>query len=299
MTSSALPPPPPPPPSPSSGPPSRSGSEWKDQTRPPVVPFADESRWGIGDALISFVIFLVTSIGLVSITVFLDADPLVGFWFPLLLAGPQLTQGAFTIGVSREKGAGLDRDFGFRFRRIDLLLGFALLILGFVLAGGTAALMEQLGLETPEASVAELIDDASESDDTSDTFDADDADGGSSSDDTTSGNDDDDSSGDGVTVWIVMVAIFAATAVPVIEELIYRGLWWSALLKRGVPEWATLLITSLLFAAAHLEPGRFPVLFVLGLALGLGRVLTGRIGASIVTHACINGIAMAVLLATI
>ena len=41
-----------------------------------------------------------------------------------------------------------------------------------------------------------------------------------------------------------MVAVFAATAVPLIEELVYRGLWWSALLKRGMSEWWVLLITS-------------------------------------------------------
>ena len=296
MTVSDLPPPPPPPPTVRR--PAPNGSEWKDPERPPLAPFSPESRWGIGDALISFAIFVVTSIALVGVAILVDADPLVGFWFPLLLAAPQLTQGAFTVGVAREKGAGLDRDFGLRFRPIDLLLGFALLILGFVLAGGTAVLMEELGLETPEASVAELIDDAS------DTSDDPAATGG---DDTTGADDGDDTGADlvlddddgGVTVWIVIVAIFAATAVPVIEELIYRGLWWSALLKRGLHEGWALVITSLAFAAAHLEPGRFPVLFVLGLALGLGRMLTGRIGASIVTHACINGIAMAVLLATL
>ena len=91
----------------------------------------------------------------------------------------------------------------------------------------------------------------------------------------------------------------ATDAVPIIEELIYRGLWWSALLKRGVSEGWTLVITSLAFAAAHFELERFPVLFVLGIALGVGRSLTGRIGASIIAHALINGIAMAVLLATI
>ena len=105
--------------------------------------------------------------------------------------------------------------------------------------------------------------------------------------------------GAGLTVWIVVVAVFASTAVPVIEELVYRGLWWSALLKRGVSEWWVLVITSAAFAAAHFELGRFPVLFILGLALGMGRILTGRIGASIVTHALINGLGMIALLATL
>ncbi|MEM9467441.1 MAG: CPBP family intramembrane glutamic endopeptidase [Actinomycetota bacterium] len=293
MTASELPPPPPPPPT--GAPRPRSGSEWKETDRPPLVPFPPESRWGLGDAYISFGIFAITSIALVGAAIIVDADPLTSFWFPLLLAGPQLTQAAFTVGVSREKGAGLDRDYGFKFRWIDLLLGFALLILGFVLAGGTAALMEELGLETPDASVAELIDDASDGETDDATFGSGDAEPSDDSGVFVPDGDDDD----GITIWIVMVAVFAATAVPVIEELIYRGLWWSALLKRGLHEGWALVITSLAFAAAHLEPGRFPVLCVLGLALGLGRMLTGRIGASIVTHACINAIAMAVLLATI
>lgn len=294
MTASALPPPPPPPPRPTHTPP-RSGSEWKDRDRPPHVPFSPEARWGLGDAFTSFGIFLVTSIALVGVVILIDADPLEGVWFPLLLAGPQLAQGAFVAGVAWVQGTGLDRDFGFKFRWIDLLLGFALLILGFIAAGGMAALMEQLGVETPDASVAELIDDAADADVDDDT--------GGPIDDGGAGDDDlgiaDDGEDGGITVWIVIVAVFAATAVPVIEELIYRGLWWSALLKRGVGEGWTLLITSLAFAAAHFELQRFPVLFVLGLALGVGRYLTGRIGAAIVAHSMINGIAMAVLLATV
>ena len=109
----------------------------------------------------------------------------------------------------------------------------------------------------------------------------------------------DDADTSGLTIWIVFVAVFAATAVPVIEELVYRGLWWSALLKRGMSEWWVLLITSAAFAAAHFEPSRFPVLFTLGIALGMGRLLTGRIGASIITHALINGLGMVALLTTV
>jgi membrane protease YdiL (CAAX protease family) len=41
------------------------------------------------------------------------------------------------------------------------------------------------------------------------------------------------------------------------------------------------------------------VLFTLGIALGMGRLLTGRIGASIITHALINGLGMIALLATV
>lgn len=297
MTASSLPPPPPPPPRPTPTQ-ARRPSAWKEPDRPPIAAFSPKASWGLGDALTSFGIFLVSSVALVAVAILVDADPLAGFWFPLLLAGPQLTQGAFTVGVARVKGSGLDRDLGFRFRTIDGLLGIAILILGFLAAGATGALMEQLGVETPDATVAELIDDAAESDANNATGQDTEALDEAGSPEHDSGITDDEQDGR-ITVWIVMVAVFAATAVPIIEELIYRGLWWSALLKRGVSEGWTLVITSLAFAAAHFELERFPVLFVLGIALGVGRSLTGRIGASIIAHALINGIAMAVLLATI
>lgn len=38
------------------------------------------------------------------------------------------------------------------------------------------------------------------------------------------------------------------------------------------------------------------MLFVLGLAIGLGRLVTGRIGASIVAHMFVNAIGMLFLL---
>jgi len=57
-----------------------------------------------------------------------------------------------------------------------------------------------------------------------------------------------------------------------------------------------LVVTSAVFAVAHLEPARTPVLFVLGLALGWGRVMTGRIGASIFAHGFINLVGMIAVL---
>ena len=61
-------------------------------------------------------------------------------------------------------------------------------------------------------------------------------------------------------------------------------------------EVGTILITSTVFAAVHLEPIRLPILFVLGLALGFARARTRRIGASIVAHMVINALGMLFLL---
>lgn len=285
MAESSLPPPPPPPPPPQPDP-SGGASEWKDQGRPPLIPFPPSARWGLGDALASFGVFVVASIVLVGIMALIAPNAALNSpWLPLLVAGPQIAQGAFVWWIARCKGTGIDRDYGMAVRKIDWLIGPVLVVGGFLAVAGVVAAMNELGAETPTASVAELLEDAADE----------------GLDDSAEGSNGllDHADTSGLTIWIVVVAVFAATAVPVIEELVYRGLWWSALLKRGMSEWWVLLITSAAFAAAHFEPSRFPVLFTLGIALGMGRLLTGRIGASIITHALINGLGMIALLATV
>ena len=109
---------------------------------------------------------------------------------------------------------------------------------------------------------------------------------------------DTDGTAGGISGWIVLLAVFAGIFAPVIEEIVYRGLLWSALEKRGMREKAVLVVTSLIFAAIHLEPARFPILFVLGMALGYGRIRTGRIGSCVAAHMYLNSLGMIALLAT-
>jgi membrane protease YdiL (CAAX protease family) len=54
--------------------------------------------------------------------------------------------------------------------------------------------------------------------------------------------------------------------------------------------------SAFLFGAIHLEPVRFPLLFVIGLVLSYLRARTGRVGASVVAHAFNNLIAVSSLL---
>lgn len=166
--------------------------------------------------------------------------------------------------MAGRKGRGLRLDFAFRAKPGDIGLGAVLAIAGMIGAGIIGAFMIWLFDSAPRASVADLAEES--------------ADGG------------------GLTIWLVLLAVLASTLVPVIEELVFRGLWWSALEKRGMkPHWI-LLTTSFIFAAIHVEPQRSAVLFVLGLALGAGRLATGRLGPAIAAHAMINGIGMLFLL---
>ncbi|MFI7676544.1 lysostaphin resistance A-like protein [Actinophytocola sp. NPDC049390] len=71
---------------------------------------------------------------------------------------------------------------------------------------------------------------------------------------------------------------------PVCEEIIYRGLLWGALERLKWGRWAVFVLTTIIFAVSHLEPLRTSLLLVIGIPIGLARLFTGRLGASIVAH---------------
>lgn len=92
---------------------------------------------------------------------------------------------------------------------------------------------------------------------------------------------------DGIEVgWPVALLVFVLVAfvAPLCEEIVYRGLLWGAVTKHGANRWVAFAITTVLFAVAHLELTRTPLLLVVALPIGLARVFTGRLPASIVAH---------------
>lgn len=90
------------------------------------------------------------------------------------------------------------------------------------------------------------------------------------------------------SIWLLLFALFAFLGAPLTEELLMRGALWGALEHYRVPRYAILIVTALMFAFIHEEPWRLPILFCAGLALGTARMITGRIGASMVAHATNN-----------
>ncbi|MFQ5558568.1 MAG: lysostaphin resistance A-like protein [Acidimicrobiales bacterium] len=189
---------------------------------------------------------------------------LSGPWLFVSLIGPQLTMLGFVVWVSRSKGRGVVADLRLEITWRDVGLGLAFALGGLIAAGVVSELISALLGDDPSAAVADLL---TEADD-----------------------------GNGLDGWLVITAVSGATVVPVAEELAFRGLWWSALEKRGMSSLAAFLVSSAVFAVFHLEPLRLPVLMVLGMALGAGRLVTGRIGAGIVAHALVNGLAFTALL---
>ncbi|MCI2419220.1 CPBP family intramembrane metalloprotease [Saccharopolyspora sp. K220] len=90
------------------------------------------------------------------------------------------------------------------------------------------------------------------------------------------------------TVWLFLFALFAFLGAPLTEELLMRGALWGALEHYRIPRYAILILTALIFALIHQEVWRTPVLFVGGLAIGMARMITGRVAASMIAHATNN-----------
>lgn len=254
----------------------------------------ERSRWGLGDAFIALAIYLTMATAFSGLFFVLDDGDGIprNLWLPLLVVAPAACQFAYVAWIGRIKGQGIVADFRAQIRPSDAAVGAGLCISALILAGITAQITTEILGEPPTAAVADLIEDS-----------ADETDGPTA--DQSSGT---DSAADGtvprtsagstskLTIGIYVLAFLGATFIPIAEEVLFRGLFWSALEKRGVHQIVSLMITSALFAAFHLEPWRTAVLFVLGLVIGLGRIATGRIGASIFAHMYVNAMGMTFLL---
>ncbi len=94
--------------------------------------------------------------------------------------------------------------------------------------------------------------------------------------------------------WLLAVMITLAIAIaPLTEELVFRaGLF--RFLRTRLPRWSALLLPALVFAALHVNWSTLQglvslaPLMMLAVVFSLAYERTGRIGTSIVAHACFN-----------
>ena len=87
------------------------------------------------------------------------------------------------------------------------------------------------------------------------------------------------------------LACFAVTALvlaPLFEEVIFRGVLLPVL-SRDLGTALGLLLSSAVFALAHLSISETPALFVLGMGLARVRQRSGRLAASVIMHSLWNG----------
>ncbi|TYJ41123.1 hypothetical protein E1A91_A04G187600v1 [Gossypium mustelinum] len=74
---------------------------------------------------------------------------------------------------------------------------------------------------------------------------------------------------------------------PVLEETVFRGFFMTSLTK-WVPTPVSVIVSAAVFALAHLTPGEFPQLFVLGTALGFSYAQNRNLVIPITIHAFWN-----------
>ncbi|MHA6621274.1 CPBP family intramembrane glutamic endopeptidase [Pseudonocardia sp. DLS-67] len=203
-------------------------------------------RWGLGAYLLAEAVFLVTS-ALVGALVVGEAGPTAGA-LAVALGVPTVLAAATALLITWVRGNG---------PRIDLGLVWSWRDLGVGLAFGFGGLV--LTIPASMVYVAVVGDDASSA--VGDVF------GGIRA-------------GPALAVLVLVIVVFIA---PMCEEILYRGLLWGGLERIG-GRWVAFGVSTLLFAIAHFEFTRTPLLLVVAIPIAIARLYTGRLLASIVAH---------------
>lgn len=89
----------------------------------------------------------------------------------------------------------------------------------------------------------------------------------------------------GFIPWILAVALSAG----ICEEALFRGFIQNGLHNHWGPAKA-LIVATILFAAAHLDPWRTPAVILIGLLAGYLLIRTGSLYSAIAVHVTVNGI---------
>ena len=86
----------------------------------------------------------------------------------------------------------------------------------------------------------------------------------------------------------ILIIVTAVVIAPVIEELLFRGLFQTMIRSFVAKPWLSIAISSGLFAMVHQEQGHWPTLFVLALCLGYAYEKSGSLFRPIFIHSLFN-----------
>lgn len=221
-------------------------------------------RWGFGAFLFVFAVFVLTAVLIGAIVGILApharASPtvvVIGAMVPPLLAA------AVALLVTKLRGNGPRIDLRWSMRREDVRIGFKWGIIGLVCTTFAAFVWTRVvGEDNAQSAIGALVDNSR------------------------------------MPVGpAIALFVFVWLIGPICEEIIYRGLLWGALERLKWGRWAVFWLTTVIFAVSHLEPLRTLLLLVIAIPIGLARLFSGRLGASIIAHQVNNFLpALAVLL---
>lgn len=218
-------------------------------------------RWGIGAALGLLGFWFLSSIGL-ALAVYATGPSPSSILISLTAVVPTALTSIAAVFMARRRGNGAASDFGLRFSWTEVGIGIGVGgSLLFVIGLMAVIAMTVMGDEIPVAAQAvfeELR-----------------------------------SSPLAEIIFFMGMLIVA----PIGEEILFRGVLYGAIERAWSARWA-MLISSVAFAAAHLEPERLIILLPLGLALGELRLRRRNLVTTISAHFVINCVAALGLLAS-
>lgn len=99
------------------------------------------------------------------------------------------------------------------------------------------------------------------------------------------------------SVYIV-IFINGAIITPIFEEIMFRGLFQTAIRSYVIKPWLAVFISSIIFAIAHADGAHWPALFILGLAMGYAYEKSNSLARPIFIHMLFNGISILAIIFT-
>ena len=212
-------------------------------------------RWGFGAFLLVEAVFILSAVFVTAVARTSGTD--IGSSVTFVLVGsmvPTVLAASVAVAVTYLRGNGPFRDLRLAWDWGDVKVGLKLGALGLVLTYVAAVIWSRVvGDNNATSAIGELVDGA----------------------------------GLPVAAAVVMF-LYVCFLGPVCEEVIYRGLLWGAIERQRWSRWAAFVLTTLIFAASHLEPLRTSLLIVIALPIGIARLITRRLTASVVAHVINN-----------
>jgi membrane protease YdiL (CAAX protease family) len=220
-------------------------------------------RWGFGAFLFVFAVFVLTAV-MTGAIVSIFAPQSTGSPTVIVVGTmvPTVVAACVTLLVTKLRGNGPRIDLRWSMTRADVRAGLKWGVIGLVITTFAAFVWTSVVGENAQSAIGALVDNQRMP-----------------------------------VAPAIALFVFVWLIGPVCEELIYRGLLWGALERLAWGRWAVFGLTTVIFAVSHLEPVRTLLLLVIAIPIGLARLFTGRLGASIIAHQVNNFLpALAVLL---
>lgn len=206
-------------------------------------------RWGLGAFVIVEAVYLLTS---AAFAVFAPAGPPPAWLITLAIGVPTLAAATLAIAIAIWRGNGPRIDFRWQWSWRAVGIGLAFGIGGLFVTLPAALLYQSIVGPDATSAVGGIY--------------------------------------EGVrTAWpmAVTVLLLVAVVAPICEEVVYRGLLWGALEQRW-GRFTAATVSTLVFALAHLEPQRAPLLLVVAIPIALARLYSGSLWGGIVAHQVTN-----------